>query len=243
MRENINNFFIQDEPDRKRVGKRTGMVKTANKILEKLGLSHRLTRLPDPNTDMNCVEMRINLFHIISMVINDKTEGEFVEFGTYLGETAILIQKTLNYLNSDKELHLYDTFDVKFSEFNTSVEEELIKSFASYNLQQPIIHKGYFQETFPTQLPDKIAFAHIDCGILGDVEKHKEVLLYCFEHLYPRLTKGGMCVLMDYVDERNDVLSTNPGVKLATDLFLKDKPETIVSLYANEGAHAYFRKL
>ncbi|MGC4233785.1 MAG: TylF/MycF/NovP-related O-methyltransferase [Niabella sp.] len=245
MQENINNFFILDEPDRKRVGKRTYWVNLANKIFEKLKLSHRLKRLPDPNTDMNSIEMRINLFHLISMIINEKTEGEVVEFGTYLGETAILIQKTLNYLGSDKELHVYDTFDVKFSEFSSSVEEEMKKSFLSYNLQLPIIHKGFFEDTFPTGLPEKIAFAHIDCGILDDAEKHKEVMLYCLESLYPKLSKGGICVFMDYVDERNHkyARSTNPGVKMACDIFFKDKPEKIISLCANEGSHAYFKKI
>jgi O-methyltransferase len=243
MRENVNNFFVLDEPDRKRVGKRTGMVNMANKLFEKLGLVHRLTRLPDPNTDMNSLEMRINLFHLLSTLISEKIEGDVVEFGTYIGETAIFMKKTLNYLKSDKPFHVYDAFDIKFSEFNTSVEDEMRQSFQNYNLELPIIHKGYFEDTFPTQLPDVISFAHIDCGILGDVEKHKEVLLYCLENLYPRMSKGAMCVFMDYVDERNGIPCSNPAVKMACDIFFEDKPETFVSLYANLGAHAYIRKV
>jgi len=51
---------------------------------------------------------------------------------------------------------------------------------------------------------------------------------------------------MDYYD--SDVRTVfagalNPGVKLACDEFFRSKPEKIVSLYGNQYAHGFFRKV
>lgn len=58
------------------------------------------------------------------------------------------------------------------------------------------------------------------------------------------MSKGAVCVLMDYhVLAVNNQSDYNPGVKLAADEFLSTLPENMISLYANQYSHGYFRKL
>jgi O-methyltransferase len=96
----------------------------------------------------------------------------------------------------------------------------------------------------PAELPEKISFIHIDCGFGGDPLAHKKVILHLFEHIYPRMSPGAVCVLMDYNDPAANGLAQDlaPGVKMAADEFLAGKPESMVALYGNSYLHGYFRK-
>ena len=64
-------------------------------------------------------------------------------------------------------------------------------------------------------------------------------------HVYFRLSKGAVLLFMDY----HDPISTfkgvpiNPGVKAACDLFFKDKPEKVFTLYGNQYSHGYIIKM
>jgi O-methyltransferase len=53
------------------------------------------------------------------------------------------------------------------------IQEILIANFRRSKLKLPILHKGYFHQTLPKELPDEIAFAHLDCGYGGDKIEHK----------------------------------------------------------------------
>jgi O-methyltransferase len=145
---------------------------------------------------------------------------------------------------SERKLHLYDSFDTKFT-IKGNVEDVLHKNFFDAGLTQPILHKGYFDQTIPDQLPEHISFVHIDCGFGGDPLAHRDVILYCLESIYPRMSKNAVCVLMDYHDRSssNKSYDVNPGVKLAADEFLSAKQEKIISLYGNQYAHGFFRKV
>jgi O-methyltransferase len=58
------------------------------------------------------------------------------------------------------------------------------------------------------------------------------------------MSRGGICVLMDYHDPARTLhgWDCSPGVKLACDRFLFDRPERIRSLFGDEYSHAFFRK-
>ncbi|HOY28766.1 MAG TPA: TylF/MycF/NovP-related O-methyltransferase, partial [Flavobacteriales bacterium] len=103
-------------------------------------------------------------------------------------------------------------------------------------------HKGWFEATIPSQLPERISFALID----GDLyESTKHVL----PHLYERMAPGAIGMIAVYYDEaiypRKALAGgyKSPGVKRATDEFFRDKPEKVSLLYANEYSNGYFRKL
>ena len=77
----------------------------------------------------------------------------------------------------------------------------------------------------------------------GDVARHKQLMLFCLEHVYARMTPSAICLLMDYCDHKLvDAWDCNPGVKLACDEFFKEKSESISVLYGGEYCHGYFRK-
>lgn len=235
-----NNFFIQSTENHRKPKKIVGLV---NKILKKAGYSYKLTRGLDPMVDMNTIEQRINFYHLLTSVIQNNVPGEVVELGCFNGQCAVLFQQIIEANSSNKSLHLFDSFEHKFT-LSEDVQKALLQNFNVKNLKTPIIHKGLFQDTLKQQLPQKIAFAHIDCGFGGDPQSHKNIMLYCLEVLYNHLSPGAICVLMDYHDPTSGDTGGdyNPGVKMACDEFFIDKPEELISLYGNEVSHAYFRK-
>ncbi|OOQ59434.1 TylF/MycF/NovP-related O-methyltransferase [Mucilaginibacter pedocola] len=239
----MNNYFITRQPYSVNNRKESKLLVFVNKGLRflKTGLN---IQQQDTSVDMNTVEQRINYYHLLNSVISDNVPGEVVELGCFTGQCAVLFQKVIEQRKSNKQLHLYDSFFATFKH-KGSVEDELKKNFERAQLPQPNIHKGGFEETLPAQLPEQIAFVHIDCGFGGDKFQHKAVMLHCFASIYPRMPKGAICVLMDYYDakENSEGIDINPGVKLAYDEFFADKPEDIVALFGNQYNHAYFRKV
>lgn len=237
----MNNFFITEPPFAK--PRKSRKANYINWMIKKLGYGYKLERLPNGMIDMNSVEQRMNYYLLLDNIISNNIEGDFAELGCYTGQCALLFQKIIEQFGSDKQLHLYDSFETKF-DFTGNVEKELLNNFKLYNLTPPTLHKGYFNKTLPTQLPEKLSFVHIDCGFGGDTYEHRDIMVYCLEQIYPKLSKGAVCVLMDYYDDEdgNAVMSVNPGVKLACDIFLKDKPEYMLSLYSNDYCHGFFRK-
>ena len=193
---------------------------------------------------MNTVEQRINYYHLLDGVIVHHVPGDVIELGTFTGQCAVLFEKVIELRGSEKKLHVYDTFDVSFK-FKGDIEAKLKENFNSAGLQLPAIHKGDFFDTLPAKLPGMLSFIHIDCGFGGEPPAHKKVMLHCLESVYPRMTKGAVCILMDYNDPAENGIAHNiaPGVKLACDEFLADKPEKIEALYGNQYLHAYFRKV
>lgn len=237
----ISNFFIAKPPYARQEAR--FLPALVNKGFELLGARYRLTPPPNPVADMSTLEQRINYFHLLEATLAHEIAGEVVELGCFTGQCALLFQKVLQLRRSAKTLHLYDSFDVKFT-VTERIENVLRANFNEAGLPLPTLHKGYFQDTIPQQLPGQICFAHLDCGFGGDPQAHQETVCYCLAALYPRLSKGAVCVLMDYHDEAlgDPGADVNPGVKLACDEFLAGKPEQLVCLYANHGSHAFFRK-
>jgi O-methyltransferase len=194
------------------------------------------------------IEQRINMYHFVSQVIAYNVEGDIVELGCNEGQSAVLIQKLIEGLGSSKRLHLYDSFEglpaisvvdgTSYKEGDLATTENVVRqNFSRYSLHQPIIHKGWFKDTLPTQLPEKISFAHLD----GDLY---DSILVSLQHTYPRLAKGAICLIDDYCDPAvyPDGWNYLPGVKKACDEFLSDKPERITYLYSGTFSHGFFRK-
>lgn len=242
MSNTTDNFFIIQERSYSPLKKRS--IRLINSVLARFGFLHRIKPVINPSVDMNTIEHRINYYHLLSRVIDGQIEGDLVECGSFTGQCAALFQQILDAHGSNKKLHLFDSFEKKFS-LDADVEDVLKGHFTHKGLKQPIIHKGLFEQTIPAELPSKICFVHIDCGWGGDANEHKNIVLYCLENTYDRITKGGICALMDYhnPDVKFTGLDCNPGVKMACDIFFKDRPEKIISLYSNEASHAFFTKL
>ena len=115
---------------------------------------------------------------------------------------------------------------------------------AAIGLALPHIHKGDVFSTVPAELPDPIAFAHVDLGVGGDHELHYRLVTHALESILPRLSSHGVMVLMDYhvpglTVDGND---SNPGVRQACDAFFLNRPERVITLYGGPCSHGFVRK-
>lgn len=144
--------------------------------------------------------------------------GHVAEVGVYKGGTAYLLCQ----LAEHKHVYLFDTFEGmpdskpevdnhKKGEFgDTSLEsvKKLLKGFDNFS-----IYKGVFPQDTGHVLPDQIfSLVHLDCDIYDSVKNS-------LEFFYPKMVPGGVIILDDY-NEPNC-----PGAKLATDEFMKSKPD------------------
>lgn len=206
---------------------------------------------------MASVEARMNLFHLASQCAAFRVPGDFVEIGCNAGESSVVIQHIANTLAPNKQVHFYDSFEGAPAVPPGGVDSQLAvygkgdmsaslfvfhDTFRRVGLPPPTsVHKGWFEETIPAQLPDQIAFALLD-GDLYSSTKH------VLPHLYARMAPGAVCMFGVYYDEavlsRPSIIPQykSPGVKLATDEFFAGKPEHVAVLYAGEYTNGYFRK-
>ena len=51
------------------------------------------------------------VMYYLSEVLNNKLEGNIVELGCNIGTTSIFIREILNIYNSNKEFHVYDSWE------------------------------------------------------------------------------------------------------------------------------------
>jgi len=222
-----------------------------NRAFRKIGIPVRLT---PPTPHMSNVESRMNLFHLLEQTAANKVPGDVVDVGCNAGDSTIVIQKVITTLAPEKEVHAFDSFEglpeltdndkqdgIYARGYMSAALEEFTRKFEALGLKMPLIHKGWFQETVPTHLPERISFALID----GDLyESTRHVL----PHVYERMSPGAIGMFAIYYDEtifpRKGTSGgyRSPGVKRATDEFFRDKPEKVSVLYANEYSNGYFRK-
>ncbi len=96
--------------------------------------------------------------------------------------------------------------------------DDLVATFARYERRLPHIHAGWFSETLPRDLPDRVAAAYFD----GDFY---DSIMASLEAVWPRLSPNGLILIDDYADlERSPrAWSKLPGVKAACDDFFADK--------------------
>ena len=199
--------------------------------------------------DWSNVEQAVNIYHLLTQAILLKIPGDIVELGCYDGTTSILMQKTLDQLDSKKIIHVYDSFEglpeksekdgdtVFYPGSCKTQKEDLIQNFKKHKTKLPIIHEGWFSDTLPKGLPKKISFAHLDGDFYSSI---LESLIY----VYPNLSKGAIVIIDDYCDPKiHDVNNILPGVKKACDEFFEDKKEKVGVLLAGGETHGYFRKL
>ena len=177
------------------------LAQLSNHVLQKLNTGFRLERVVNAYFDMTTLEQRLSLVQLLTDVVQCGVAGDVVECGCFEGKTAALLTRVAHELDSSRVVHVYDSFGAGFFLGSSAdIEERLRANFAAVEARLPQIHKGAFEETIPAQLPAKISFAHIDVGTGADTEIHKSAVLHCLNHVYGRLSPGGVCVLMDCND-------------------------------------------
>lgn len=155
----------------------------------------------------------------VEHVVANRVHGAMVECGVWRGGSMMAVALTLLRLGvTDRELYLYDTFagmpepgveDVKHSgEPATDVlarsgKESAVWAIASLDdVREAVLGVGYpaerihfvqglVEETVPVTAPDAIALLRLDTDWYAST-RHE------LEHLYPRLSPGGVLVIDDY---------------------------------------------
>lgn len=143
---------------------------------------------------------RINFLRELAM-FQGNLKGACAELGVFRGDTAKFINEFF-----DTTLYLLDTFEgfsqkdmEKEEQFSTSkvgdfsdTSLDLVKSKMPY-LQKCRFIKGYFPQSATDELKnEKFRFVNID------VDLYQPILEGC-EFFYPRLVKGGIMLIHDYL--------------------------------------------
>lgn len=162
---------------------------------------------------------RLNLYHILSSTIFYQTKGDVVELGCYQGKTTLFMCDILNFFKSNKEIHVFDSFEgvseileqdeetpIEKGSFKCSLKE-FEKTFKECRTK-PIVHKGWFENTL-VNLPNKICFAHIDADLYGPTK-------ISLDKVWNKLSRGGAILIDDYNHQ------SFPGVKKAVEEFGHD---------------------
>lgn len=153
---------------------------------------------------------------------SNTTEGAVVEFGCYTGTTSLFITRHLTMQKITREFHVYDSFE-GLPEKSTkdqsragdqfvagellATKKQFIVNFKKAGLPLPHVHKRWFNELLPGDVPDEIAFAFLD----GD---YYESIVTSLKLVWPCLVPGAVVVVDDYVNE------ALPGAAKAVDEWL-----------------------
>ncbi|WP_344021723.1 TylF/MycF/NovP-related O-methyltransferase [Streptomyces luteireticuli] len=209
------------------------------------------------NPDMTDLDRLTNLYWSLCSVLRAGTPGDVVELGCNAGRTSVLLEMVLEAEASeaseeagetDRSLHLYDSFDglpapsaadryLKRGDCKATAAD-VLAAFARRGLRRPEIHAGWFEDSLPRHLPDRVAFAYLDGDFYASI-------LTSLTHVWPRLSPGGSVIVDDYCDRRLSPRAWDglPGVKKACDAFFADVPaRRRVLVGAGDLAFAEFRK-
>ena len=136
-------------------------------------------------------------------------EGAVVEFGCYIGTTSLFIRRLLDAAADDRPFHVYDSFEglpdkapqdqsvtgdqFKAGELAVS-KKHYLQQFQKAGLRAPFIHKGWFSDLTPDDVPEKIAVAFLDGDFYESIRDSLRLVL-------PRMQKGGVIIVDDYARE------------------------------------------
>jgi hypothetical protein len=178
------------------------------------------------------------LTHAVKYLVDQNIPGAFVECGVWRGGSMMAAALTLLHRGiRDRELYLFDTFEgmpqpsaldvahngqsaaVDFERTMTSVDssdwcnapiEDVRRALGETGYDAFRIHlvKGKVEETIPAGAPDRIALLRLDTDWYEST-RHE------LEHLFPRLSPGGVIIIDDYGHWQ--------GARRATDEYLTQK--------------------
>ncbi len=182
-----------------------------------------LYQLVHPYTMDSRARLR-GLYSSVRHVVENNIPGDVVECGVAFGGSAALLGLTLKDCGAQRKLWAFDTFAglpapteadpdydsaIRFAGAYASDIAELKKLFDSFGiLENTVFVKGLFQETVPKSPVNRIAVLHLD----GDWYESVKV---CLDHLYDRVTPGGVIQIDDY--------GHWAGARKAVDEFMKDR--------------------
>jgi O-methyltransferase len=181
----------------------------------------------------------MSLIQSVEYILENNIPGALLECGVFVGGNIQAMIKVLKILGHyDRDIWAYDTFsgmpkpqeiDIEFKtgpaiilwEKNKFANSEVSSRWVRYTLRKVMeqitpleypaerLHfiKGMVEKTVPKHLPGQIALARFDTDFYSST-KHE------FEHIYPRVSSGGIIFVDDY--------GAFLGSKTATDEYIKE---------------------
>jgi predicted O-methyltransferase YrrM len=166
----------------------------------------QLYRTVRPYTMSSKARLR-GLYDAVRFAVSQDISGDVVECGTARGGSAALMGLTLAQTGSDRTLWVFDTFqglppptdadpDYEIARLYTGdcwgELEEVVTLFRECGiLHRSRMIQGLFQNTLPNAEVGAIAVLHLD----GDWYESVKV---CLDHLYDRVSPGGVIQIDDY---------------------------------------------
>lgn len=195
----------------------------------------RTIELVKPFT-MTSVERIFTLCKSVEYVVHHDIPGAIVECGVWKGGSMLAVMDTLNRLTQVRDLYLFDTFEgmsdpTEFDRdyrdvdavdqlISTKRETSLVWAYSpldevkdnlsrvNYQSERINFIAGKVENTIPANAPEQIALLRLDTDWYEST-RHE------LEHLYPRLSVGGVLIIDDYGHWK--------GARKAVDDYIKDK--------------------
>lgn len=174
-------------------------------------------------------ELSVILSELSSQLDRYESGGSVVELGCYIGTTTLFMRRLLDSYQLDPPFHVYDSFaglppktkqdsspaGEQFRTGELAVSRKTFElQFKKAGLKLPIIHKGWFSELKPDDIPDDITFAYLD----GD---YYDSIYDSLRLVWPKLAPDACVVIDDYANE------ALPGAAKAVDAWLRDHPAAL----------------
>lgn len=169
------------------------------------------------------------LLRELNQVDKSLVNGDVVELGCYLGTASLFISRHLRQSAVNRAFHVYDSFEglpEKLAQDRSPAGEQFIKgellatksqfikNYKQAGLELPFIHKGWFEDLQPTDLPSRIALAFLDGDYYSSIRSSLKLV-------WPKMAKGAVVIVDDYASE------SLPGAKKAVDEWLRGHPAKI----------------
>mgnify|MGYP000859908384 FL=1 len=169
------------------------------------------------------------LLRELEKALRSGTTGNIVEFGCYVGTTSLFIRRLLDAYEFAGEFHVYDSFaglpektqadaSVAGEQFKAgellAPRKTFIQNFKKAGLKLPTVHKGWFADFSPDDVPESIIFAFFD----GDFY---ESIVDSFRVCDGKFQETATIIVDDYANE------ALPGAARAVDAWLKRHPARV----------------
>ncbi len=193
-----------------------------------------LAKYPIISDQVDAKELSV-LLRELEKVLQSGAAGNIVEFGCYVGTTSLFIRRLLDAYKFTGEFHVYDSFAglPEKTQLDASAAGEqfkagellaprktFIQNFKKAGLKMPIIHKGWFADFTPDDVPESIIFAFFD----GDFY---ESIADSFRVCGGKFQKTATIIVDDYANE------ALPGAARAVDEWLKNNQQFTIRTEAS----------
>ena len=164
--------------------------------------------LPRALTMIGLIRME-NLQFCVENIIQDNIEGDLMECGVWRGGACVFMKLILDRYDVNKKIVLADSFGDGFPirtnpydkqyeikdevVFETPTIEQVTTNFKNYGVldDNVIFVKGFFEESLKNTNIDSLSLLRAD----GDLYTSTWPIL---EHMYPKLSSNGHCIIDDY---------------------------------------------